>query len=605
MSTITASTIQYVDSLIKQVPGHATVEDLVAKLTAKLTAKSNRTTVLGSAALLLTAYYILIRRLELNKPKAYRAIPKLDGNKNMRLLIQNVPFVDRYNQSMKEILEDKGIGRSSIGPADVILLATPELSRQLLNNNDVFTKETTENSPGYTLVRKFFGGVNLVFSNGDVWKRHRAIANPAFHRSWDTKVFGHCADEMSEQMNKDMADHGDVEIHSMFQRLTLDALGLAGFGFDFQSLRNPKGRYVTVYNDLMGGALNGMYFLFPWLDRFPIGRRYQLHKKLEEFDELLYDIIRQKKADLESGKLSPDSDLLSMMIQATNDSSGESKLSDIELRDNVSIFFLAGHDTTANALACVIYFLARHPEYQEKARQEALEAIGDDGSIPTLDQLKNLPFIDSCIKEALRLCPSVAQLPGRYIAKDFYTNEGYLIPKGTRAILSIYSLHHNKKYWGEDVEEFKPERFEEGKKIDPYLWVPFSFGSRSCIGQQFSMIEQRVVLTMLSNSNNLLDADSDIDVSLQLIGLQMSDKHTQVIESSNNGEEEEDPYDTRLQKTGCKEENDNLLVCYADKHDWRLCHAEMQAFRNCYQKNKQNAGSRELEELERSSNTKV
>ncbi|CAM0136718.1 unnamed protein product [Umbelopsis sp. WA50703] len=81
----------------------------------------------------------------------------------------------------------------------------------------------------------------------------------------------------------------------------------------------------------------------------------------------------------------------------------------------------------------------------------------------------------------------------------------------------------------------------------------------------------------------------------------MSDNHS--LPESTNNEQEDDPYDNRLQKTGCKEENDNLLVCYADKRDWRLCHAEMQAFRNCYQKNKQNAGSRELEESEHAGKT--
>jgi cytochrome P450 len=126
------------------------------------------------------------------------------------------------------------------------------------------------------------------------------------------------------------------------QRLTLDALGLAAFGFDFESLKNPKGRYVTVYNDLMKGALNGMYFIFPILDRFPIGQRYKMHQKLIEFDELLYDLIKTKKAEIESDKTSENSDLLTMMIKAANDQGAGAKLSDQELRDNVSIFFLAG-----------------------------------------------------------------------------------------------------------------------------------------------------------------------------------------------------------------------------------------------------------------------
>ncbi|KAJ2956900.1 hypothetical protein NQZ79_g7326 [Umbelopsis isabellina] len=496
MSALTASASKYFDFLLRQLPAHATVGDLLAKVTSR----NNRSIILTSAALVLTSYYILIYRLELNRPKAFRAIPKLNGMKNIRLMLKNVTFKERYNLVLKSVLEEKGIGRTSLGGNDIIFFATPELSRQMLSNTDVFLKPTVETFSHYTLLHKLFGPSNLVFSNGDEWKRHRAIANPAFHRSWDTKVFGKCADVMSQQIHKDMAEHGDVDLSSMFQRLTLDALGLAGFGHDFQALQNPNGRYVVVYNDLMGGALNALYLVLPLLDRFPMGKRRQLHNKLKEFDLLLFDIIKQKKEDLNSGKVTADNDLLSMMIHATNNSSGGAKLSERELRDNVVVFFTAGHDTTANSLACVIYFLAKYPEYQDRARKEALEAIGDDGSIPSLDKLKNLPFIDNCIKEALRLCPSVTQLPSRYVASDFRTAEGYFIPKGSRAMLNIYALHHNKKYWGDDVEMFRPERFDEfvnGKKLDPWLWMPFSFGSRACIGQQFSMIEQHVVLTML------------------------------------------------------------------------------------------------------------
>lgn len=102
----------------------------------------------------------------------------------------------------------------------------------------------------------------------------------------------------------------------------------------------------------------------------------------------------------------------------------------------------------------------------------------DPDTIPSLEQTKSFEYINLVIKETMRLSPSVVELPARTVDSDTLLGE-YLIPKNSRILLNIYSIHHNSKYWGKDVEEFRPERFEEENK-DALAWIPFSNGSRSC-----------------------------------------------------------------------------------------------------------------------------
>jgi len=174
------------------------------------------------------------------------------------------------------------------------------------------------------------------------------------------------------------------------------------------------------------------------------------------------------------------------------------------------IFFVAGHDTTSNALACALYHIARDPILQDQLHAEITSHLGpstNETSIPTLEETKSMDLLNSVIKESLRLYPSVNLLPQRSVSRDTPIGP-YTIPPGTEVSLNIYSIHHNPKYW-DDPDEFHPERFKGaaadidaqggivGGKKDPLAWVPFSYGTRSCIGMNFSLIEQRVVLSML------------------------------------------------------------------------------------------------------------
>jgi cytochrome P450 len=177
------------------------------------------------------------------------------------------------------------------------------------------------------------------------------------------------------------------------------------------------------------------------------------------------------------------------------------------VRNNILTLFLAGHETTANTLTWTFYYLARNPQVAEKLYAEIDRVLA--GRSATLSDLPNLPYTLMVVKEAMRIEPAVSVIP-RYVMEDV-TMGGYHLKAGSTALLPIYLVHHDERWWSQP-NEFQPERFapEEEAKHHKYQYMPFGGGPRVCIGNHFAMMEAQIILATIASRYQLtLTADID------------------------------------------------------------------------------------------------
>jgi len=175
----------------------------------------------------------------------------------------------------------------------------------------------------------------------------------------------------------------------------------------------------------------------------------------------------------------------------------EHKLTTEDISEEVDTFMFAGHDTTATSISWAVYCIGSHPEVQRKVLEEMQSIFGDSNRDPTADDLKEMRYLDCAIKESMRLFTPVPWI-GRQVSEEFVIGK-YTMPKGSNVNVLPYYIHRDKSVYGEDAEEFRPERFqtEEIAGRNPYAYVPFSAGPRNCIGQKFAMMEEKVVLSWI------------------------------------------------------------------------------------------------------------
>ena len=371
-----------------------------------------------------------------------------------------------------------------VGGAHNYSVANPDMIYELfVRQSKRFVKGPAYTSRKNGLAR--FMGEGLVTSNGDFWKRQRRLVAPAFHA---IRVHAY-ADTMVDYTLKRMEgwrDGATVDVDEEMMELTLAIVARTLFDADASSTVDRVKKAVAVVQK----ANNTASILPHWL---PTPLRFRSWRANRALNEIVYGFINDRRKTGEDR-----GDLLSMLLLA-EDADGE-RMTDLQARDEAVTLFLAGHETTANTLNWAWWLLAQHPEAEAKLHAE-LDAVLE-GRAPTLKDLRDLPYTEIVIKEALRLMPAVWSV-SRTASEDTEVC-GYPMPKGTTAQVMIYLLHRNPKYW-KQPNDFVPERWLEPEieNMHRYAYLPFAGGPRICIGNSFATMEANLLLATIAQRYRL------------------------------------------------------------------------------------------------------
>ncbi|CAG8581363.1 11361_t:CDS:10 [Ambispora gerdemannii] len=369
----------------------------------------------------------------------------------------------------------------------------------------IIVTEDFQKAPRYALIRRdpqhetLFTATTKPFHN-----ERRRLLSPAFAikylASLDPLVKV-CARDLIIKIDQTIEKEGPnvsgvmINIYEILLNFTLDTIGETAFGGKF-------GMILTGKHPLPGEVGEGvrrrlLRTISPLLKPF-FGDKEFLYKFVD-------DILKKRRQETNP----PRKDILQIVL----DMQKESGISDLEIFDQMLEFIIAGSDSTGFCISMAVITLLKHQEKLQKLYDElktAVPSIGPD-NLPDHETLKRLPYLNAVINESLRLYPATFGT-GRKIDKDVIL-KGYLIPRGTYIANNFYAAHRSTEYWGEDANEFVPERWLDSGKIPRDAYFPFSAGSRNCIGQNFALLEFRLIITTLVLRYKMVDIpEQDLDI---------------------------------------------------------------------------------------------
>lgn len=400
---------------------------------------------------------------------------------NIRKMTQNpIPIFYRNIEKYGDFFNLGMLGKT------VFVLNQPAyLQHVLKKNHRNYTKTDIQTEK----LAKYIGK-GLLTSEGDYWLRQRRLIQPGFHRA---KLAG-LANIILEEINGSYAEFDaycesgetfdicDIMMHTTFK---IVARSLFGAEISEEELNRIGEVIITTQKHFVRKIRQP--FITPWLHLS--GQEAAITKLVNDSDDIIFNAIEKRKSI--GGE---HNDLLDMLLSTRYEDTGKG-MTEKQLRDEILILFVAGHETTANAMSWIMYLLDQHPEINAKVLAEVNKLLEGKTEL-AFEDVKGLSYTKQVINEAMRLYPPAWATDRLALGDDEIG--GYPIKKGDSLFLFIYGVHHHPDYWP-NPEQFNPDRFAPGN-LSPEqknAYLPFGGGPRLCIGNNFALMEMQLLVAKL------------------------------------------------------------------------------------------------------------
>nr|XP_022912706.1 cytochrome P450 4c3-like isoform X1 [Onthophagus taurus]XP_022912707.1 cytochrome P450 4c3-like isoform X1 [Onthophagus taurus] len=385
-----------------------------------------------------------------------------------------------------------------------IVIADPGVAQKVLNSS-------LSKSSLYNHMFPFLGN-GLVTSHVDLWRKDRKLTNVAFN----TKLM--------DPYNIAFEYHGNQLVSMLYEKTGLNALNIVPFvdlyaldvicetmiGVRTHILKTGDMEYLNARSQFLTIVMNRTYSLYKGYNfLFKLTNEYRLSRRCEEILRDFSKFLISEYMKTSKNRSNDDTDTKNVFEIIT-----EAGLTGDRLIDHVNTFVVAGQDTPASTIAYALYEIAHKPEIQRKVVEESVEILGRDKNVTiTRNDMHGMVYLEALIKEALRHYPAVPMIE-RTLDEDLQVSGG-VVPAGTDTTINIYAMHHDEEFFKEP-NKFDPDRFlpENSSKINLSGFLPFSKGSRDCIGKTFAMYQMKSVITKVVRNFELLPADPPVKLVL-------------------------------------------------------------------------------------------